>query len=113
MIKSLIISLIVSLILTLIIEIITSFLLGIRDKDDIIVIICANICTNPVVVYISNCVILLKDDTLYLFTVAILELLALLIEFIIFKKYLNFNKHSPLIISLINNSTSFILGLIL
>ncbi len=44
--------LIISLFLTIIIELITSFLLGVKKNTKII--ICANICTNPIVVYKSN-----------------------------------------------------------
>ena len=47
-------SLIVSLALTLIIELTVSIIFGIRKKDDIKVVILANVFTNPIVVYISN-----------------------------------------------------------
>ena len=83
-----IISLIISLILTLIIELIISIILGIREKEDIGVVICANICTNPVVVFIANCVTLLNNLVIYNIIVIILEILAIIIEFILYKNYL-------------------------
>ena len=42
-------SLIISLILTLIIEIIVALILGVK-KSEFLVIICANVCTNPIIV---------------------------------------------------------------
>lgn len=87
-----ILSLIISLSLTIIIELITSIILGIKEKDDIEIVICANICTNPVVVYIANCVRLLNIDILFNIVIVILEVSAVIVEFVIFKKCLKFKK---------------------
>ena len=106
-------SLVVSLALTLIIELTVSIIIGIRKKEDILVVICANTCTNPVVVFISNCILLLNNALIYFIAVIILEITAWIVEYIIFKKYLEFNKISPLVISILNNSISFGLGLII
>ena len=106
-------NLIVSLILTLIIELSISLLLGIKKSKDIIVIICANICTNPLVVYISNCLKLFNLKYEYIIIVIILEILAILVEFLIYKKYLQYKKISPLIVSIINNLISFYIGIII
>lgn len=106
-------SLIVSLFLTLVIELTVSIIIGIREKYDIKVVICANVCTNPVVVYIANLIILLNNIKLYILAVAILEISAVIVEFLIFKKYLKFNKISPFLISLLNNVISFGLGLVI
>lgn len=106
-------SLIISLLLTLIIEITLSYLIGIRSKEDIKVVICANVCTNPVVVYIANCIILLNNVKLYILTVTILEISAVIVEFIIYKKNLKFNKIQPFAISILNNVISFGLGIII
>lgn len=109
----LILSLIISLILTIVIELIVSAILGINDKYDIKIIIIANCITNPTVVYIANFVNLFYNRLTYTITVAILEIFAVIIEFLIYKKYLKFNKKSPLVISIINNIVSFSLGLII
>lgn len=106
-------SLIISLILTLIIELAVSIILGIKDRYDIQVIICANICTNPVVVYVANCIMLLNNQMIYSIAVGVLEIMAIIIEFLIYRKYLKFNEKSPLLISMINNIVSFSLGLII
>ena len=106
-------SLIISLVLTLIIELIISLIIGIREKEDIKIIICANVLTNPIVVFIANIVILLDNNIIYDIVVAILEISAFITEAIIFKKLLKFNKISPWLISFINNLISFSLGVII
>ena len=103
-------SLLKSLTKTLIIELIVSVILGIKDKHDIKVIICANIITNPVIVYITNCIMLFNNMILYFYIVIILEIIVFIVEFIIYKKCLKFDKISPIIISLINNLSSFGIG---
>lgn len=103
-------SLIVSLILTLILEIISSILLRIRSKRDLIIVIIANICTNPVVVYMSNLLALICNKTSFIIGVLVLELLAILIEANIFKMYLKDRNKDHLKISIINNFISFNIG---
>ena len=105
--------LLISLSLTIIIELIVSLLLGIRETQDIKVVVLANCITNPVVVFIANCIYVLNYNLLYTITVAILEILAVTIEFLIYRNYLKYNKKSPLLISIVNNVVSFSLGLII
>lgn len=106
-------SLIISLLLTIIIEISTSFLQGIRKKDDLEIVLWANILTNPVVVYIANCVKLLKNDSIYNMVVITMEIIVVFVEYKLFEKYLEYRKKSPFLISLVNNVTSFGLGIII
>ncbi len=108
-----ILSLLISLFLTIIIELTVSFIIGIRNKDDIKVVILVNICTNPIVVYIANCLMLFTNDFIYNIGVAILEMLVVMVEFVLYKKYLKFDKVSPFAISLINNVISFSIGVII
>lgn len=108
-----IISLIISLILTIIIESIISFIIGIRDKEDLEVVLWVNILTNPIVVYIANCLILLNNNVAYNIVVVIMEILVIIVEFIVYKKYLDYKKKSPLLISSLNNIISFSLGIII
>lgn len=108
-----VISLIVSLFLTVIIELVVSLIIGIRGKEDLKVVFLANVITNPIVVFTANCVSFLNNEVLYYVVVFILELLAIIVEFIIFKKFLNFKKKSPLFISCINNIISFSLGVVI
>lgn len=108
-----ILSLLISLFLTIIIELTVSFIIGIRNKDDIKVVILVNICTNLIVVYIANCLMLFTNDFIYNIGVAILEILVVIVEFVLYKKYLKFDKLSPFAISLINNVISFSIGVII
>ena len=108
-----IISLAVSLLLTIIIEISISFIIGIREKEDLKVVFWTNVLTNPVVVYIANCVKVLNNNVIYNIAVFIMEVLVIIVEFIIYKKFLDYKKKSPLLISSINNIISFSLGIII
>lgn len=111
--NSMIWSLVVSLAATLIIELILSIIIGIKDREDIKVIVCANLCTNPIVVYIANCVVLLNCMTLFYITVGVLEIGACFVEYIVYKKCLRYDKCSPLVISVVNNALSFGTGIII
>ena len=108
-----IISLIISLILTLIIEVSISFIIGVRKKEDLKVVLWVNILTNPVVVYIANCVKLLNNDLIYNIIVIIMEVIVIVVEFILYKKYLEYKGNTPLLISSVNNIISFSLGIII
>lgn len=106
-------SLLKSLTKTLIIELIISIILGIKNKEDIKVVICANIITNPVIVYITNCILLFNNMMLYFYAVIILEIVVFIVESIIYKNCLKFDKISPITISLIANLSSFGIGVII
>lgn len=106
-------SLIVSLILTLIIELTVFFILGIKEKDDIEVIILVNILTNPIVVFCANIANIMCGGVTYYIIVIILEITAVLVEAYIFKKILHFQKISAIKISLINNIISYGTGVII
>lgn len=108
-----IISLIISLILTLIIEVSISFIIGVREKEDLKVVLWVNILTNPVVVYIANCVKLLNNNLIYNIIVTIMEIIVIVVEFILYKKYLEYKGKSSLLISSVNNIISFSLGIII
>lgn len=106
-------SLIISLFLTLVIEITISLILGIRDIKDIKIIFWANVLTNPIVVFTTNCVMLLNNNLIYNIVVAIMEVAAVIVEYILFKKFLENKKKSPLLLSIINNGISFSLGIVI
>ena len=106
-------SLIVSLVLTIIIELSICLILGIRKKSDIYVVLLVNICTNPIVVYIANCLKLLNNDLLYNIIIVILEIMVVIVEFELYKRYLRIYKKSPFILSLVNNTLSFGIGIII
>lgn len=99
-----------SLICTIIIELVVSIILGIRNKKDILNVILVNIITNPLVAVIPvyfNFFYSLKMRNIALI---ILEILTLIFEGYIYKKYLNFKKLNPFLISLILNCGSYFIG---
>lgn len=111
--KSMIISLIISLVLTIVIEVSISFIIGIRGKEELKVVFFVNVLTNPVVVYIANCIKVLNNNVIYNIVVFIMEVFVIIVEFIVYKKFLDYKKKNPLLISSINNIISFSLGIIL
>ena len=108
-----ILSLVISLGLTIIIELLISFIIGIRNSEDIKVVLWANVLTNPIVVYTANCIKLLNNNLIYNIIVIIMEIMAVIVEYVVFKKYLKFRKKSPIFISSVNNIISFVLGIII
>ena len=104
-------SLTISLFLTIVIELTASLVLGIRNKEDIYVVILVNICTNPIVVFIANCLILIGSNKLiYNIIVIIMEIIVVFVEYIMYKKHLKNYKKSPLLLSLINNSVAYLIN---
>ena len=103
-------SLIISLICTIVLETGLSYVLGIKKKSDIKLVIMVNIYTNPIVVFIANIIFGLKSMLIYWICVGILEIGAIIIEWIIYKNYLKENVNS-LKLSIYNNMFSFFIGL--
>ena len=93
--------------LTTIIECIGAFILGVRYKKDLINIVLVNILTNPVLVMLLICC---NSKEMYVFLLIILEILAFLIEGIIYKKVLFYKKIKPFVLSLILNIMSYTIG---
>ena len=102
----------VSLGLTLIIELTLSIIMGIRNKKDIKVVILANTLTNPVVVYIAICIKVFGNDLIYNIVIPIVEILVVVVEYWVFKKYLDYKGKPPLLISAVNNVTSYLIGVL-
>ena len=94
--------------LTVVIEVVFLALLGIRKRDEIIIVICANIITNLTLNIILG--VLLKDPGLYL--LLLLEAAVVILEFLIYRiekidtNFL-FGK------TLLANVTSFLIGIML
>jgi len=103
----------ISLITTIFLEIISSFILGAKKIADVRLIIIVNVITNPLVVFFSNIIFLLSNYTILFFTmVFILEIWAVLFEFILFKRYLQ-EEIMPLMLSICNNFFSFVIGILI
>ena len=106
-------SLINSLMLAIFIELLISILIGIRKRNDIITIIAVNTLTNPIVVFTANVLNNYEFVLLYWITVIFMEIIVVLIEGKIYEKILNFKQISGLLLSFINNTISFGIGLVI
>ena len=96
--------------LTIIIELIMALILGVRDKKDIINVILVNIITNPIVV-LTPILVYLKFGNYYpRIVLFILEILTVIVEGLIYKKVLKYKKINWLLLSLILNVVSFLIG---
>lgn len=98
------------LLLTVIIELIIALILGIRDKKDIINVILVNVITNPIVVMSQTLLYIKFGYNIEMIGIAILEVLVVLVEGLIYKKVLNYKKINPILLSLILNALSFLIG---
>lgn len=98
------------LLLTIIIELVVGFILGIRDKKDIINIMLVNVITNPIVVITPIIVYLRFGYKFEIITLIILEILTVIVEGLIYRKTLRYNKMNLILFSLILNACSYFIG---
>jgi len=109
----LIVSLFYCLSLTIMIELIIAIIFGIRDKKDIYLVILAQVLTNPVVVLTTTFASLKFSYTVYIIIVAIMELLAIIVEGLLYKNYLKKQTINPFAFALFLNMISFIMGFVI
>ena len=99
-----------AVILTVIIESFVGFIIGIRNKKDLLNVVLVNIMTNPLV----NSITLFLNFYFGVLSrnigLVILEILAVISEGFVYKKYLNFKKINPYVLSLILNCSSYFIG---
>ena len=101
-----------ALILTLIIECITAWCLGIRSKQDQLVVALANLMTNPVVVAIGAAAAFFIGHGIVLPITIVMEIAVVLIEGVIYSNKLATAKN-PYALSLLCNMASYGIGEIL
>lgn len=99
--------------LTIVIELIISLLLGVRDKKDILNIILVNVITNPVVVMSQVLLYLRFGYKIEIIGVIVLEVLVVIVEGLIYRKVLNYKRINPLLLALILNALSFLIGVLI
>ena len=106
-----VLNLIEALVLTEVIEVIVAFLLGYRGKKFYTALLLINLITNPTL----NCtvMILYYFHILYFFIVPTLEVLVVICEWRLFEYALGKGKKSYLVLSLIINLSSYLIGLLL
>lgn len=110
MLQKLPIILINCLFFTILIELTISLILRIKDKKDILNIILVNIATNPIVVLIPYIFGLLYNLRIRHIVLYILEIITVIFEGYIYKKYLNYKKINPYVLSFILNLSSYLIG---
>ena len=99
------------LIITTIVEVILALIMGYR-KRDLIYVLLVNILTNPLVnsfTILANVYYGLKYRNI---TLLILEILAFLVEGLIYSKYLEKRKMNGYLLSLILNIASYVIGVL-
>lgn len=98
------------LILTIIIELVLALILGIRNKKNIINVILVNVITNPIVVLTPILIYLKFGHTMEIISIIVLEVLTVIVEGLIYKKVLDYKKINPILLSLILNAASYLIG---
>src|SRR5574344_1932989 len=102
-----------SLFWTIIIEVIGAYLLKVRKRQDIINIILVNIMTNPILVTLSIAASVYLKYNIYIILVIIIEIMVILIEGLVYQKYLKYRVINPYLLSFILNSCSYLIGILL
>lgn len=105
------VSLAVSLALTLILETCFYFIVGKRNKKDLLLLLLANVLTNPAVVLLYWLSVLYTDIN-EVIVKAVLEISAVLVEWICYRRYAQDIKR-PFLFSLGANAFSFTIGVLL
>lgn len=106
-------SLALSLGLTLLLEIPAALILGLRRKEDILLVGLVNVLTNPIVVLILNLFFIFTASPPPWFLILPLEVFAVLTEGFIYQKGLSYRRIHPFLLSLILNGISYFGGLLL
>ena len=100
------------LIITVVIETIIAVVIGLRNKD-ILNVVLVNIITNPLAVSISTYIGYRFGKIPRSITVAILELLVLIFEGLLYCKFIKHKKINGFVISAILNCSSYFIGKII
>ena len=98
------------LLCTIIIEVVMAFILRVRDKKDYLNIMLVNIITNPIVVSLPVFIYVKYGYKEYIISLITLELLTVLTEGLIYLKVLKYKRINPILLSLILNASSYLIG---
>ncbi len=95
---------------TIIIVVVMAFILRVRDKKDYLNIMLVNIITNPIVVSLPIFIYVKYWYKEYIISLITLELLTVLTEGLIYLKVLKYKRINPILLSLILNASSYLIG---
>lgn len=98
-----------ALLVTIIIECLCAWIIGIRDKHNQKIIICANLVTNPLVVSLGAAIRYFVGNVLFYPLTIALEMVAVVVEAVVYKKYTTI-KRNPYLVSILLNLASYIIG---
>lgn len=105
-------SLLLSLTLTAALELGAALLLGIRARKDLLLILLVNVLTNPPLVLTLDLVYLTRGMPPW-YLIAALELSAVGVEALLFRRRLRYSRIPPLLLSFFLNALSYFGGLLL
>ena len=97
--------------LTLAVELVLARILGVRDRWDLLLVFGVNLLTNPPVNLLAELVRTAVPRFLVP-AAAVLELGAVLVEWVLYRRLLAFRRLHPLFLSLVLNAASFGAGLV-
>lgn len=106
-------SLLLSLALTAVLELGAAWLLGVRERRDLLLIFLVNVLTNPPLVLTLDVIYLYGRQMPPWYLIGVLELTAVCVEGLIFRRRICYCRISPLLLSLLLNALSFLGGLLL
>ena len=98
------------LLLTIIIELSVALILKVRNRKDLLNIVLVNITTNPLVVSIPIFMVVKYNYRIGVISLIILEIFTVIIEGLMYLKILKDKRINPFILSLILNSSSYLIG---
>lgn len=100
------------LILTIVVELFVARLLGIKNKQELLIIIAAQIFTNPIAVFITSaCIDWIADSVQYYGCVVAVELAVIIVEGLIYK--LKGVSSAPWRLSILCNLASVSMGILI
>jgi len=98
------------LVCTILIETIIAFIIGIREKKDLLNVVLVQVVTNPIVVSVPILILMLYGYIPHKVVFYSLEVITVLVEGFIYYKVFNYKKINPFIVSIILNICSYLIG---
>ena len=104
----------ISLILTLVIELPAAFLLGVRKKQDLLIVFLVNVLTNPAAVFLCLCARSYLTEG-YIIAELFVEVLVVVTEGLIYRGFSVKGKRirQPFLLSFILNAASYLMGVVI
>ena len=103
----------ICLVTTLVVELVVALLLKVKTKMDIINIVLVNILTNPLLVSTINLISINYGLKIAYIFLLIFEIFVVFIEGFIYRKYLDYKRINPYLLSFILNLCSYLFGLLI